>query len=79
MYLIILIISAYCSAWCVVNIIDPSNFIKKLLKLNRTTRLKPIDCVQCLSFWFTFVLFLFPSLAPVGYAFTACWLGAKLQ
>ena len=51
-------IAAYFFAYYFVNIFDGAILIKRIFKINPTKRLKPFDCVQCLSVW-SALLFLF--------------------
>jgi hypothetical protein len=63
MQLIINILAAYFFAYNFVIINEFVKTIKKIFKINHTTRLKPIDCVYCLSCWTSLVLFCSPDIA----------------
>lgn len=53
-------IGSFSMAYYIVNIVMPANFIKKTLKIHHTRRLKPIDCVNCLTVWIAVAMWLIP-------------------
>lgn len=59
--LIIIILTAYFFALNFVVINQIPKTIKKILKIHHTKRLKPIDCVYCLSCWSALVLYFAPE------------------
>jgi hypothetical protein len=58
--MLIITIAAFCTAYYFVNVVQFHMAIKRAFKLNPSRRLKPIDCVQCLSVWFGLILWFCP-------------------
>ena len=56
----VITIAAFCTAYYIVNVVMPANTIKKIFKIHHTRRLKPIDCVNCLSVWLAVILYFQP-------------------
>ena len=65
--------AAFCFSYYFVNVALIPNWIKKQLKIALGSRLKPIDCVQCLSVWVAVILYFLPLEASV---FTSVVFGA---
>lgn len=59
--LIIIILTAYFFALNFITINAHPQTIKKILKINHTRRLKPIDCIYCLSCWTALGLYFVPE------------------
>lgn len=55
--------AAFFLAYYFVNIAGMHMVIKRILKV--PGRLKPFDCVTCLSVWFGLAMYLLPDNAPV--------------
>lgn len=53
-------IGSFSMAYYIVNIVNPANSIKRFLKIHHTRRLKPIDCVNCLTVWIAVVMWFMP-------------------
>jgi hypothetical protein len=54
------LLAAFLFAYYFVNVALLANTIKKYLKYPPYKRLKPLDCVTCLSFWVACVLYFLP-------------------
>ena len=75
MYLIILIIAAACSSYCLIEVVGLHMILKRLLRWKG--RIKPFDCLQCLTFWCFVLLYFVPSLQFIGYGFIAMYLTTR--
>lgn len=53
-------IAAFCTAYYIVNVLHLAMAYKKAFKLPADRRLKPFDCVQCLSVWMAVILYFLP-------------------
>lgn len=58
--MIYIFIAAFCTAYYMVNVVQLHMAIKRAWQLDPVKRIKPIDCVQCLSVWFAVILFCLP-------------------
>ena len=56
----VIAIAAFCLAYYIVNVVQLSMAIKRTSELDPHKRMKPIDCVQCLSVWLAVVLYFLP-------------------
>lgn len=53
-------IAAFCTAYYIVNVVQLHMAIKRAFNLDPLLRIKPVDCVQCLSVWFALILYFLP-------------------
>jgi len=81
MELIIKLCSAFFFAYYFVEIALIPSAIKKGFKMKPGTRIKPFDCVSCLSVWTACVLYFVPLEVSkfMLLMFGAGYLGAKLK
>jgi hypothetical protein len=79
--MLVITIAAYCTAYYIVNVVQLHMAIKRAWKLDPAKRIKPIDCVQCLSVWMAVALFFLPvEIAQfMAVCFGAGWIGAKVH
>ena len=77
----IIAIGAFCLAYYFVHVLQFSMAVKRFLKLPPERRLKPFDCVQCLSVWFAVCLWFLPfELAQaISVIFAAGFISIKVQ
>jgi len=77
----IVTIAGFCTAYYFVNVLQAPMRIKRALRLNPVKRIKPFDCVQCLSVWLTVALFFLPVEVSqfLAVAFGAGFIGSKVH
>lgn len=76
----ITLLAAYFFSYYFVNVAMIPNAIKKGFGLSKGTRIKPFDCVTCLSVWSAVALYFFPEIANFFFViFGAGFLGNKLK
>ena len=75
------LLAAFLFAYYFVNVAMLANFIKKYLKFPPYKRLKPLDCVTCLSVWFACVLYFLPIEVSqfITIAFGAGFIGTRIK
>jgi hypothetical protein len=75
------LLAAFLFAYYFVNVAMLANFIKKYLKFPPYKRLKPLDCVTCLSVWCGIVLYFLPiELSQfITIAFGAGFIGTRIK
>ena len=74
-------IAAYCFAFYFVNVFQGAMLYKRVFKINHKSRVKPFDCVQCLSVWVAVVLFFSPEIISnfIAVVFGAGFIANKVQ
>ena len=74
-------LAAFLFAYYFVNVAGVPQAIKKGFKMMPHQRIKPIDCVTCLSVWTSVILFMLPIEVTyfIGAAFGAGYLGLKMK
>ena len=74
-------VAAFCTAYYLVNVVQLAMAIKRVLKLPPEKRMKPIDCVQCLSVWFALILYFLPIQvsACLAVSFGAGFISTKIK
>ena len=79
--MLITAIAGFCTAYYFVNVLQAPMRIKRAFKLDPVKRIKPFDCVQCLSVWLTVALFFLPGGVSefLAVAFGAGFIGSKVQ
>lgn len=77
----ITIIAAFFTAYYFVNVGMFHIALKRVFKYPYGKRMKPIDCVQCLSVWLAVILYCLPPVYSVALAvfFGAGFLGTKIK
>ena len=77
----IITIAAFCFAYYFVNIFDGAIIIKRLFKLDPSKRLKPVDCVQCLTVWSAILFYFMPAelVQFIAVIFGAGFLSIKIK
>lgn len=75
------IIAAFCTAYYIVNVVQLPMAIKRAWQLPPTQRIKPIDCVQCLSVWIALTLLFLPIEVSncLAVCFGAGFIGSKVH
>ena len=61
---LIIIIASISFAYYFIEIAGIPHAIKRKLNYGRFQRLKPLDCLTCLSVWVAVILFFLPAIAP---------------
>ena len=61
---LIIIVASISFAYYFINIAVIPSAIKRKLNFSRFQRLKPLDCLTCLSVWVAVILFFMPAIAP---------------
>ena len=61
---LIIIIASISFAYYFIEIAGVPFWIKRKLNFHRFQRLKPLDCLTCLSVWVAVILFFMPAIAP---------------
>jgi hypothetical protein len=81
MNIIITIFAAVMFSYYFVEVIGVHKVIKRFYNFAPGRRLKPLDCVQCLSVWVCLVLLMIPNEVSVWVAamFTAGYIGRKIK
>jgi len=79
--MLIISIAGFCTAYYFVNILQAPMRMKRVLKLGPLVRIKPFDCVQCLSVWLAIVFYFLPIEVAQFFAviFAAGFVGSKVQ
>jgi hypothetical protein len=74
-------LAAFLFAYYFVNVAGIPQAIKKGFKMMPHQRLKPFDCVTCLSVWTAITLFMLPIQVTyfIGVTFGAGYLGLKMK
>ncbi len=74
-------IAGFCTAYYFIQVAQFPMRIKRILKLNPTQRIKPFDCVQCLSVWLTVAFYFLPGGVSEFFAsiFLAGFISTKIQ
>lgn len=77
----VIAIAGFCTAYYFVNVVQAPMRIKRVLKLEPMKRIKPFDCVQCLSVWLTGALFFLPVEVSqfLAVSFGAGFISTKIQ
>lgn len=73
--------AGFYTAYYFVNILQAPMRIKRVFKLNPLKRIKPFDCVQCLSVWLS-ICFCFLPIEVAIFFFTiffSGFLGSKIK
>ncbi len=75
------LLAAFLFAYYFVNVALLTNSIKKYLKYPPYKRLKPFDCVTCLSVWVACVLYFLPLEVSqfITIAFGAGFIGTRIK
>ena len=78
---IITIIAAVLFAFTFVEVLGVHKVIKRFYNYAPGRRLKPLDCVTCMSFWSCVVLLILPNQCStvVAALFGAAYLGGKIK
>lgn len=61
---LIIIVASISFSYYFINIAGIPFWIKRKLNYTRWQRLKPLDCLTCLSVWIAVILFFMPAIAP---------------
>jgi len=61
---LIIIVASISFSYYFIHIAGISFWIKRKLNFTRFQRLKPLDCLTCLSVWISVILFFMPTIAP---------------
>ena len=79
--MLITCLAAFFTAYYFVNVAMFPARLKRALKYPYGKRMKPIDCVQCLSVWFAVVLYFLPIGISQAFLifFGAGFLGTKIK
>jgi len=74
-------IAAFLTAYYLINIVMIDRAIKKAFEIPHTKRIKPLDCVTCLSVWIAIVLCITPLIVPqvLAFCFGAGFIGNKVK
>ena len=74
-------LAAFLFSYYFVNVAMIPNAIKKGFKMPRGARLKPLDCVTCLSVWIAGILYFCPDVTSqiLATLFGAGFLGNKIK
>jgi len=77
----ITLLAGFLFSYYFVNIAGVPSAVKKGFKMMPHQRIKPFDCVTCLSFWSAVVLYLLPTELSyfLAVVFGAGFLGAKIK
>ena len=77
----ITVLAAFFLAYYFVNVAKITYVIKKIWAIPFERRMKPFDCVTCLSVWLAIVLFFLPQEVSIFIAviFGAGFLGQKIK
>ena len=75
------VLAAFFLAYYFVNVAKITYIIKKIWAIPFERRMKPFDCVTCLSVWLAIVLFFLPQEVSIFIAviFGAGFLGQKIK
>lgn len=74
-------IAAFCTAYYIVNVVQLHMAIKKAFRIDPVKRMKPVDCVQCLSVWLSVVLYFLPIgvSEALGIIFLTGFISTKIR
>ena len=61
---LLIIVASISFSYYFIEIAGIPSFIKRKLNFGRFQRLKPLDCLTCLSVWVAVILFFMPTIAP---------------
>ena len=61
---LLIIVASISFSYYFIEIAGIPSFIKRKLNFGRFQRLKPLDCLTCLSVWVAVILFFMPAIAP---------------
>ena len=77
----IITIAAFTFAYYFVNVLDVAMILKRIFMLNPTKRLKPFDCVQCLTVWSALAFYFIPIelIQVIAVIFGAGFLSIKIK
>lgn len=80
-HILLIVLASYVFSYYFVNIAGIPHWIKKKLNYPWGKRLKPFDCVTCLSVWIALILFFTPVLIVkfIAVIFTAGFVGYKIR
>ena len=75
------VLAAFLFSYYFVNVAMIPNAIKKGFNMQRGARLKPLDCVTCLSVWVAAILYICPDVTSqiLATLFGAGFLGNKIK
>jgi hypothetical protein len=70
--MLLIAIAALSFSYYFVNVLDGAMIIKRLLWLDPAQRLKPFDCLTCLSVWTTLLFYFLPKyiIEPIALSFS---------
>lgn len=79
--MLITTLAAFCFSYYFVVVAQMPMVIKRILKLKPVKRIKPFDCVQCLSVWTAAVFYFLPAGVTqfIAVVFLAGFIGSKLN
>lgn len=79
--MLITAIAGFCLAYYFVNVLQAPMRIKRAFKLPPAKRIKPFDCVQCLSVWLTVIIYFLPVQYQqfIAAIFLAGFISTKVQ
>lgn len=74
-------IAAFVFAYYFVNVFQGAMLIKKIMQIEPGNRLKPFDCVGCLTVWCAVVLFFCPDVVSnfLAVVFGAGFISMKIK
>jgi hypothetical protein len=77
----IITIAAFTFAYYFVKVLDGAMILKRIFRLNPTKRLKPFDCVQCLTVWSALSFYFMPIelIQVIAVIFGAGFLSIKIK
>jgi hypothetical protein len=77
----IITIAAFTFAYYFVNVFDGAMILKRIFKINPNKRLKPFDCVQCLTVWSALGFYFMPIelIQVIAVIFGAGFLSIKIK
>jgi hypothetical protein len=77
----IAVIAAFCFSYYFVAVAQMPMAIKKIFKIHPAKRIKPIDCVQCLSVWMAVFFYFLPAEVTqfVAVVFLSGFIGSKIN
>jgi hypothetical protein len=77
----IITIAAFCFAYYFVKVLDGAMILKRIFRLKPNKRLKPFDCVQCLTVWSALAFYFMPIefIQVIAVIFVAGFLSIKIK
>jgi uncharacterized membrane protein len=80
-HILLIVLASFVFSYYFVNIAGIPHWIKNKLKYPWGKRLKPFDCVTCLSVWIALILFFTPVAIVkfIAIVFTAGFVGYKIK